>query len=79
TDEKDIRAVLGRFLFTGDDVLKNVSDLSGGEKGRLALSKLMMKKSNLLILDEPTNHLDLDSKEILEDALIQFPGTILFV
>lgn len=79
TDEKDIRSVLGQFLFSGDDVMKIVSQLSGGEKARLALSKLMMQKDNLLILDEPTNHLDLDSKEVLENALMDFPGTILFV
>jgi len=77
--EKEIRTVLGNFLFSGDDVLKPVSTLSGGEKTRLALSKLMLQKANFLILDEPTNHLDLDSKEILENALIDFPGTILFV
>jgi ATP-binding cassette subfamily F protein 3 len=77
--EKEIRTVLGNFLFSGDDVLKPVSSLSGGEKARLALAKLMMQKCNVLILDEPTNHLDLSSKEILENALIGFPGTILFV
>ncbi|TDL31208.1 ABC-F type ribosomal protection protein [Jeotgalibacillus sp. S-D1] len=78
-NEKDIRTILGNFLFSGEDVLKPVNTLSGGEKARLALAKLMMQQSNLLILDEPTNHLDLDSKEILENALMDFPGTILFV
>lgn len=78
-NEKDVRNVLGRFLFSGDDVTKSISSLSGGEKARVALAKLMMLKSNTLILDEPTNHLDLDSKEVLENALIDYPGTILFV
>lgn len=77
--EKDVRTVLGNFLFSGDDVLKTVSDLSGGEKARLALAKLMMLKANFLILDEPTNHLDIESKEVLEAALIDYPGSILFV
>ncbi|GKV66144.1 MULTISPECIES: ABC-F family ATP-binding cassette domain-containing protein [unclassified Sporosarcina] len=78
-NEKDIRSLLGRFLFTGDDIGKLVTSLSGGEKARLSLARLMLEKSNTLILDEPTNHLDLDSKEILENALDDFPGTILFV
>ncbi|TRM11384.1 ABC-F family ATP-binding cassette domain-containing protein [Lentibacillus cibarius] len=79
TDEKDIRTVLGNFLFSGEDVLNPVHSLSGGEKARLSLAKLMMQNANFLILDEPTNHLDIDSKEVLEGALMDFPGTILFV
>ncbi|TDM00658.1 ABC-F family ATP-binding cassette domain-containing protein [Macrococcus carouselicus] len=77
--EKDIRAVLGRFLFVQDDVRKIINDLSGGEKARLQLAKLSLENNNLLILDEPTNHLDIDAKEILEQALMTYPGTILFV
>ncbi|OZM55810.1 multidrug ABC transporter ATP-binding protein [Lottiidibacillus patelloidae] len=77
--EKEIRTVLGNFLFSGDDVFKAIKALSGGEKARVALAKLMLQNANLLIFDEPTNHLDLESKEILESALIDYPGTILFV
>ncbi|ALV22686.1 ABC-F family ATP-binding cassette domain-containing protein [Carnobacterium antarcticum] len=79
TPEKDIRSILGSFLFTGEDVEKAVTSLSGGEKARLALAKLSMHRDNFLILDEPTNHLDIDSKEVLENALIDFDGTLLFV
>ncbi len=78
-NEKDVRTLLGRFLFTGEDVDKPVQSLSGGEKARLSLAKLTLQQSNTLVLDEPTNHLDLDSKEILENALDDFPGTLLFV
>lgn len=78
-NEKDIRAVLGRFLFVQEDVKKIINDLSGGEKARLQLALLMLERNNVLILDEPTNHLDIDSKEVLEQALDHFEGTILFV
>lgn len=78
-NEKDIRAVLGRFLFVQDDVKKIINDLSGGEKARLQLALLMLQRDNVLILDEPTNHLDIDSKEMLEQALEHFAGTIIFV
>lgn len=78
-NEKDVRAVLGRFLFVQEDVKKIINDLSGGEKARLQLALLMLQKDNVLILDEPTNHLDIDSKEMLEQALNHFEGTIIFV
>ncbi|MFR3236372.1 MAG: ATP-binding cassette domain-containing protein, partial [Streptococcus thermophilus] len=79
TPEVKIRNRLGAFLFSGDDVKKSVSMLSSGEKARLLLAKLSMENNNFLILDEPTNHLDIDSKEVLENALIDFDGTLLFV
>ena len=79
TPEVEIRNRLGAFLFSGDDVKKSVGMLSGGEKARLLLAKLSMENNNFLILDEPTNHLDIDSKEVLENTLIDFDGTLLFV
>ncbi len=75
----EIRNVLAAFLFTGDDVFKKIGDLSGGERGRVSLAKLMLSEANFLILDEPTNHLDIMSKEILEDALNRYTGTVLYV
>jgi ATP-binding cassette subfamily F protein 3 len=75
----DLRSFLARFLFFGDDVFKHVSDLSGGEKGRLSLAKLIYSRKNVLILDEPTNHLDIPAREALEDALDEYDGTIITV
>jgi ATP-binding cassette subfamily F protein 3 len=78
-DVQDLRSILGSFLFHGDDVFKKVGDLAGGEKARLSLLKLMMSGANFLIFDEPTNHLDISAKEVFEEALMAFPGTILIV
>ena len=77
--DTEMRSILGRFLFRGDDVFKQICSLSGGEKAKLSLLKLMLSGANTLILDEPTNHLDIDAKEVVEDALLDFEGTLIIV
>ncbi|PRP55327.1 ATP-binding cassette domain-containing protein, partial [Bacillus halotolerans] len=78
-DDQSIRGILGRMLFSADDIVKSVNVLSGGEKGRMLFGKLIMQKSNILLLDEPTNHMDMESIESLNNALERYEGTLLFV